>query len=479
MAAPSLMRQLKTRLGTARFLLAEMLGDSELEKHRANSKAQALSVIELLRSPGWQHVPADQRADVTQIATGIAWCPDDLKAITDILTPTTSSPEKNRKMGQNYASSLDMFTGFDWDTLASRNKSMTAKKALIMLRLNSLNGVALNEHSVKMLTSLWMLVSDEKSLGFPQDTKKQFFQVLKKEFESLARKWDHSRTWIQTLPHSALELKALYPDVFRQAFPKFETHPKGKPVPCQLDSEMFLQMEASYRCRGFASEPAASASTGRGGNQLLELAHGVLDQCVQRQQASEPLIRILGGQRQPRSVTRLALTDGDSQHSQSLLAIADGREGDSQPVGRNAVTWPGGGGNVMESVAQTQALPDAPQALEDSALQLEGAGVQQVPETTQAESTAPAAEPPVTTGATPVGPPQGAGEESTAAAALQQVMIAVEGDKRVKRKEQAAAKATANAAAAAAAVAVECAVPKAKAQAKAVALESAVPKAKA
>ena len=160
---------------------------------------------------------------------------------------------------QNFESLPDMLPASFWAKVADPN-SAPADSVLHMLvaHIIRLTGRCLTEHSLKLLTSLWLWLSNPNAMNLTNDQKRAEFRRVKSEFNRVAKISGDPFCYISKLPDSPEELSQDYPVVFASVFNR--NCPQRRPARCPLDLGELRALNATFRCRGLGAEGAKPAT---------------------------------------------------------------------------------------------------------------------------------------------------------------------------------------------------------------------------
>ena len=251
--AIAMRRILRARLGVARVTVEQTpsaLRDSV-------SRAQALAVKELVsRDPTHSSISAEDQAKLLDLAAAVPWADADRESVMALLVPNgKAQSQRKRRPLQHFAPLIvNYFTQKEWDSLTSAIP-FGDKADLLMRRVIELSGRNLAEPTLKLLSSLAMLLADDNAIQLPTSTKKTYMDALKKAFKAKTRQMIESPHYLTVLPPFPGEILKAQPDLYAAAFPGGET-----PVPCPLALCKLYAVDNSYGCRnGCSADFAISA----------------------------------------------------------------------------------------------------------------------------------------------------------------------------------------------------------------------------
>ena len=127
----------------------------------ALSAVQADAVVAAVASVNEQLTP-DERAAVTTLLTAVKFTDVDLTRVLHAVAGTPVACPKRRRAQQNYSSAIHYGPEEVWALLASEDASADSKLDAIMQLLCSLGLRLPSEHTVKLVCSWWLMVSESQ-----------------------------------------------------------------------------------------------------------------------------------------------------------------------------------------------------------------------------------------------------------------------------------------------------------------------------
>jgi hypothetical protein len=200
-----------------------------------------------------------------------------------------------------------------WEQLASEVPS-SSKLTLLLDLLICLGCRCPSEHSVKLLCSLWLMVSEpaEELLKMTLDQKKVMLSHVKHTFEGLRKAAVDPPQWITTLPLPLIFLRD-YEGMYHAAF-------SGGQVPGQagIDLKALTMLDMSYSCRGGARSvvPMMGGMSSSSDSSLERMANTFMSRMESMATAQQRMMELMlcstsrnSGSPGPRSLLALANTD--------------------------------------------------------------------------------------------------------------------------------------------------------------------------
>lgn len=239
------LRDVKARLGAARLVLDR---PATPEVHRSISSLQTAAVLEIVASAKRAGVAsAAELAELGLVAVEIKFAPGDLEqvlaALKGVKPPDAS--RKRRRCQQDFLSIMQYGTATLWESLSMPGHRDT--KLLDILSLAMSLGLRLpSEHSIKLLCSWWIVISEPEDVRRQMDSsaKLVLLQYVKSELERLRKSLPDPASFIERLPppaQFAREYPEMYAAVYKSSTPI--------PPPRALETDV-LSLDLSYGCRG-------------------------------------------------------------------------------------------------------------------------------------------------------------------------------------------------------------------------------------
>jgi hypothetical protein len=272
------MRALNARVGACRLLLDQHQQGSAT--HTSLSSLQSAAICEMIASTV---MTADIRSEVGSHVVQVKWgSPNDCSAILAALAGGNASllqAGKRRRSQQDFCNIVHYGTAMLWEQLASEVPS-SSKLTLLLELLISLGCRCPSEHSVKLLCSVWLLVSEpaEELLKMTLDQKKVMLCHVKHSFESVRKASVDPPQWITALPTPLIFLRD-YEGMYHAAFSGGQV-----PGPAGIDLKALTMLDLSYSCRGGARSvvpmggmPSSSSSSSSAGSFQVALCDSPLE----------------------------------------------------------------------------------------------------------------------------------------------------------------------------------------------------------
>ena len=244
LAAMDALKLLTVRLGAARVAL----NDCTPEQRVVMSRTQALAVVDLVKRAGGS-LTREEAADLSVKIMEVKWCADDATLLLKAVQPKSAitGGTGTRRGMQNYnINLLEFFTAAQWDTLEAVKGSKNGKLELIMSVATRAGLRCPSEHSLKFLTSIWLLLSvpSEELASLDASSKALMLSYVKKDFARYVRKLEDPPEWVIELP-PPMKLHSDYPATFKKCF-----EGRAEVVACRLALDVVISFDSSYSCRG-------------------------------------------------------------------------------------------------------------------------------------------------------------------------------------------------------------------------------------
>ena len=305
-------RELHVRLSASKIALGRAApGDQEGISRTTVNALRAM----VARDPGLTTVSAEGRAALMDIVVSTAWHGDDQSKVLSLFAPPGKSTENigSRRPLQHFAPSfLSYFTHGEWDLLLGAD-GWHDKVDLVMRRALELGCINPAEPTLKMLSSLCLLVSNPGAARLQTSVKRQYLVKLKEMFRSKRRRFQTSgqapQTYLVVLPPAPSALTKDAPELWARAFPNSERR-EGRPVPAQISLAALMEVDNSYGCRDRMGDFIMNAAplADQGGPSATQL---LLQQMLALQQQHFATLQLGSGVRTgvgaaPRAVAALA-----------------------------------------------------------------------------------------------------------------------------------------------------------------------------
>ena len=242
-AGASTERQLRARLGAAELALAKQKG---VVGHAALSRVQARVIIDLVQqaqlAPGFV-------AEISDRVLRMEWYGNEAAVILDALSPNPNQPTNyngsRRRPQQDYLAIYAYFPDDLWDVLCSKDELAMTKLEIILAFSLDLGLRLPSEPSLKMLSSIWMMVSEpaEKLSSLTVSAKFGVLQNLKLSFDRARKLRDHPIEFCKKLPTRPADFLQEHQQLYTVSF-KYKL-----PAPCRIDERALLEFDNSYPCR--------------------------------------------------------------------------------------------------------------------------------------------------------------------------------------------------------------------------------------
>ena len=237
------------------------------ELHAVVSKTQAGALRELLRSA---KLAADEVAEVVLVASKLKW--QNFAHFT-FATSTLSSEaadvaasQRRRRVMQDWVALPAYFSKTLWDLLAS--DVGPAGKLDAILQFGARGGLRLpSEGTIKTLTTVWLLVTQEDCVDLTFDQKLVYLKHVKGRFASIRKKMGDAIAHIESLPGNPCEFATCHPAVYEAWFVN-DKNPGSMP-PKFL--QRLRELDESYGCRS-SKKPELKAN----GNPMVDMMQALM-----------------------------------------------------------------------------------------------------------------------------------------------------------------------------------------------------------
>ena len=257
----SMDREIRARIGCSRLLLDRVAQEPTFA---SASRTQAVALVEVVRRAGSE---ADfDRAVLAELAQNVRWAPSDAvtvaSAFEDTGNDTAPICNKRRMQLQDFQHIHDYFLEREWTSIRSPHATYALKLDTAIQRLIALSCRCPNEHTLKHVTAMLIVLSDDRAMTAQQ--KSEMMSHVKQQFRSASRRAGASSEHILQLPASFAELRRRYPQLAAAACSGEE------PVVCPIDARLIHNVSQSFRCRGGGGNAVpmlhlAGGDGGRGG----------------------------------------------------------------------------------------------------------------------------------------------------------------------------------------------------------------------
>ena len=342
------------RIEAARSGLAGLAGQAK----EAFSRTQSLALHSLLRgynASSNQKLTEHERATLSEEIIQVGFIGCDVVGPLTALSPSPGASREARKPMQNFLRITNYFDKGEWSTLLDASGSTVSKLAVVLDKAYRLGGRALDEHSLKMLTSLWLCCCFHNPIeltAIPLEQRMSYKGWVKDQILYMLRKGDVPDVWVVCLPHE--------PDSFRQGFPAMYAQAFGSsdgPVsPPMWFQQRLMQFDSTWKCRGTSTggdpsgpgihiNPYRSNMNPMQWNPQLQQQQMQQQQMGQQQMQQQHMQHNMMQQQQWSNIT-LALQDGCTPPSRlsSLRALA----GDEPPTKKPRLSILEGGGSSQD-----------------------------------------------------------------------------------------------------------------------------------
>ena len=241
---------LATRLGAIRICL----DSSPPERRVSLSRAQSAAMVEMVKRHEME-LNGEQRAELTLRVAQINWNNNDDMNLLNALNPSNSG---SKVVLQDYVMFHHFLFSALWKQLLDMELVADVKLTMLCNHLIRLGLRHPKEHTSKLMTSLWMLVSFPNAVRFSFSQKQSWHARVKKEFLELATQAPAPSSNLMKLPGTPAELLKDYPALYRGAFAEGGD---AAPTACPIDMLALREMDASFRCRGSGGDTKQNAAS--------------------------------------------------------------------------------------------------------------------------------------------------------------------------------------------------------------------------
>ena len=209
----------------------------------AISKAQSFAMVDMIRQA---NLTAVEVSDLAVQAATLAWADNaHATAVLDALEPKVAPPPKKRRAQQDFTNLVWYGTEQFWTAFG---KPGLVPYARLQILLDFVAGLGLRcptEPTLKMMTSLWLVASHDKTDLATWDfaTKKSFFVHTKSAFDAFRKKLPEPMEYVDSLHADPMVYMRDHGVVWRAAFAE------AVPVQPTIDPTLVATFDASYGCR--------------------------------------------------------------------------------------------------------------------------------------------------------------------------------------------------------------------------------------
>ena len=141
------------------------------------------------------------KADLISLAMGVPWHDGDDLPVLEALQGSAGGSIGNRRKQQNFVAFPELLTQGQWARLLDKESTPPdAALQLLIASLVALGGRNLDEYSLKLMNSLWLMLTNPQAMSLSSGQKKNDFQHTKAEFNRVAKAAHKPKFWIQKLP---------------------------------------------------------------------------------------------------------------------------------------------------------------------------------------------------------------------------------------------------------------------------------------
>ena len=199
---------------------------------------------------------AEARVELATLIGNIAWAGSDALPVLSALSDSRAE-KVNRRPQQEFKTFLELGAQRDWNTIDAASKPLGTLNAIQSL-LARLSGRCLDEHSLKLGNSLWMMVCDPDINNKDYIHKQSKLSIFKKEFKRRIDKMQDPPEYIEKLPETPAELANQFPGVFAM---QFCGEIGAAPMRCPYSIDSLMELDSSYRCRGAGKDAFAKSQS--------------------------------------------------------------------------------------------------------------------------------------------------------------------------------------------------------------------------
>ena len=232
----------------------------EQQQHKPHyihmSLLQSRAVVDLIDKA---EIDADAKVDLASAAAAVQWAdPSHGAKVLEALAEDCALPVRKRRRGaQNYMALVEYFTEPMWDGLMNHAVSPDAKLNVMIQHLTRLGMKCPTEPSLKMMCSLWIILTTPPTALSGMDTATKIIKLkhVKTTFDQVRRRTAEPQCWCTQLPDMPAEMLRDFPVLYKQAFGDHTT-------PCRpkIQGEVVHSFDLSYTCRGGLKSMVAFAS---------------------------------------------------------------------------------------------------------------------------------------------------------------------------------------------------------------------------
>ncbi len=306
-------RDIRARIGSARLLLAPLVGQPT---HAPASRTQCVALLDVIQKSSLTN---EERATLSGLALGVSWCGDDAKSIADAFVPLA---KLQRQSMQNFEALPECFVDSEWVLLLDSSKGMTAKSDVIISRAVALGCRCPAEPTMKSFTSLLLTVCEpaDKLLAMSAAQKGDVMKHMKISFKRWVRRAPKPLAYVDHLPSVPMQLKQNHLSLFESAY-------AGglELVPCRIDMKVVCSVDVSFQCRGAKGDHTSTLQVagieGAQMGQLERFAAGMMGGMCRMQATQQTMFEYMMGSRSSGSDSNLRSLAGLSQLSAPAIAL--------------------------------------------------------------------------------------------------------------------------------------------------------------
>lgn len=250
---------LRLRLGAIGAALRAVDGT---DRHEALSRVQSNAVVAMLQRV-WANISPEDKAALALMIHNVDWYQGHDGPIMAILG-RDSAAASNRQAQQKYTTFPEFFTQDTWSKLMPDDGEVppsTACLHIIIQRVVRLGGCSVCERTTKLMSSMWVLITDPNAYKLSSFQLKAHHGYVKREYRTIADKFPRPDNHMDTLPNLPGDLARSHPQAYAKAY---STRAGDGPMRCPLDMTKLRDLDNRYRCRGVGSEKHAAQPMGGG-----------------------------------------------------------------------------------------------------------------------------------------------------------------------------------------------------------------------
>ena len=229
---------------TARLMLDQYKNS---QNYSTMSAVQASALADMLSTA---ELEPDRKLELLGLLVTVPWACDEHahRVMEPLASDDTAAAQrgKRRRALQDYKAFVHYFSESMWESLNDTAISPDAKLTCMLQFLVRLGLRLPTEHTVRLMASLWMMVSNRSLDTIDTISRTMNFKHVKSTFDTLRLKCPDPVSWVVSLPMKPVELLRDFPSVYSVAFTG-TVSPAAVP---KINIDVLHAFDLSYSCRG-------------------------------------------------------------------------------------------------------------------------------------------------------------------------------------------------------------------------------------